>query len=191
MGVSRGSAQTAPLVDLCHHRWAVPLLAEMGRTGGGRFAVLVRRLEVPEESLRRTLAAALDRGYVVRNPGHGHPLRPDYLLTPLGAAMAPACGRLFAALTDLDAVGPGLRKWSMPVVHVLDSQERAFGELRDRLPAVTPRALSLALGTLHEQGLVKHEATRYRLATRARPLPPPLRELAHAAASAAPAPRLP
>ena len=182
MGVSSG-AGTQSLVDLCHHRWAVPLLGEMGRTGGGRFAVLVRRLDVPEESLRRTLAAAMDRGYIVRNPGHGHPLRPDYLLTPLGAAMAPACDRLYAALSELDVVQPGLRKWSMPVVHVLDAQDRAFGELRERLPLVTPRALSLALGTLHEHGLVEHETTHYRLAARARPLPPPLRELALASAS--------
>ncbi len=179
MEVSREPG-TRSLIELCHHRWAVPLLAEMGRTGGGRFAVLVRRLEVPEESLRRTLAAALEQGCVVRNPGHGHPLRPDYLLTPRGAAMAPACARLHSALTELDVVAPGLRKWSMPVVHVLDLDDRTFGELRSGLPLVTPRALSLALGTLHDVGLVEHDAARYRLASRAAPLPPPLRELAAA-----------
>ena len=69
------------LVALCHHRWSLPVLAEIGRTRGTRFATLTGRLGVTGESLRRTLAYLQEEGLVERNPGYGHPLRPEYLLT--------------------------------------------------------------------------------------------------------------
>jgi DNA-binding HxlR family transcriptional regulator len=160
----------------------VPLLAELRSSGGsGRFVVLALRLGAPQESLRRTLGAVLEAGLVVRNPGHGHPLRPDYLLTRRGERLAVACAALMDVLAGLELEGPGLRKWSMPVVHVLDARASRFAELRAVLALVTPRALSLALGTLGEQGLVEHDEARYRLGPRATPLAPPLRRLAAAA----------
>jgi DNA-binding HxlR family transcriptional regulator len=183
LSTSSAPADPAPLAVLFHHRWTVPLLDELGRGGGsGRFVTLAHRLGAAPESLRRTLAAALARGYVVRNPGHGHPLRPDYLLSPLGEDLAPACGELLGALGGLELVGLGLRKWSMPVVFALDadgrSAPRGFAELRAALPLVTPRALSLALGALYEQALVERAAARYRIGSRAGPLRPPLQTLA-------------
>src|SRR4029079_6119097 len=72
------------LPNLLHNRWSVPVLAELARgdAGGGRFANLRRRLGVSGESRRRTLATLVEAGLVARNPGHGHPLRADYVLTP-------------------------------------------------------------------------------------------------------------
>ena len=67
----------AGLVRLCHHRWLVPVLGEIGAAGGARFAVLVARLGISPPSLRRTLAAAEAAGLVMPNPGYGHPLRPE------------------------------------------------------------------------------------------------------------------
>ena len=48
------------LIALFHHRWSAPVLAELGRTRGTRFVVLVNRLGVGRESLRRTLAALME-----------------------------------------------------------------------------------------------------------------------------------
>src|SRR5262245_24160873 len=72
-----------------HHRWTLPVLAEIERTRGSRFATLTGVLGVSGESLRRTLAALLADGLVARNPGHGHPQRPEYVLTTNGAEVAP------------------------------------------------------------------------------------------------------
>ena len=70
------------LAQLFHHRWAVPVLAELHRTSGSRFVTLHRRLGIGRESLRRTLASLAEQDLVARNPGYGHPLRPEYVLTP-------------------------------------------------------------------------------------------------------------
>jgi len=139
------------LIALCHHRWSAPVLAELGRTRGTRFVVLANRLGVGRTSLRRTLDALIDLGLVRRNPGYGHPLRPEYLLTAAGEGAAGRCGRLLAAVDGAREVM--LRKWSLPVLVALGRQAR-FSELRDSLPGVTGRALALALKDLERAGLV-------------------------------------
>jgi DNA-binding HxlR family transcriptional regulator len=139
------------LIALCHHRWSAPVLAELGRAGGARFVVLVNRLGVGRASLHRTLAALVELGLVRRNPGYGHPLRPEYLLTPHGEEAAFRCGRLLAAVDGKTDVL--LRKWSLPVLVVLRGNVR-FSELREALPGITARALALALKDLERAGLV-------------------------------------
>src|SRR5919202_4724071 len=99
------------LIALFHHRWSAPVLAELRRTRGTRFVVLAKALGVGRESLRRTLDALIELGLVRRNPGYGHPLRPEYLLTRRGAAVARRCSRLLAA-TDGN-VDVALKKWSL------------------------------------------------------------------------------
>jgi DNA-binding HxlR family transcriptional regulator len=139
------------LIALCHHRWSAPVLAELGRTRGARFVVLVNRLGVGRASLQRTLAALIELGLVRRNPGYGHPLRPEYLLTPQGEAVATRCDRLLAAVDGRADVL--LRKWSLPVLVTLSDSAR-FSELREALPGITARALALALKNLERAGLV-------------------------------------
>jgi DNA-binding HxlR family transcriptional regulator len=161
---------------LFHHRWSVPILAELERAGGGsRFAPIVNRLGLSRQSLRQTLDALIDAGLVMRNPGYGHPLRPEYVLTERGRRLAPNCTRLVAALEHEGLVDVGLKKWSVPVLVAL-AEERRFGELRDELQA-SPRALTLALKELADAGLVERRvhddfppSTSYRLTPRARRL---------------------
>jgi DNA-binding HxlR family transcriptional regulator len=161
--------------DLFHHRWAVPILAELHRAAGSRFVPLANRLGLSRESLRQTLAALIAAGLVMRNPGYGHPLRPEYVLTPRGRRLAPACVRLVEALQRLDFEDGGLKKWSIPVLLEL-ARERRFAELREAL-AISPRALTLALKELADAGLVERRvhtgfppSTSYRVTPRARPL---------------------
>jgi DNA-binding HxlR family transcriptional regulator len=142
----------ADLVDLFHHRWAAPALALVAQRGGVRFVEVQRKLGVSRDSLRRSLDALLELGYVRRNEGHGHPLRPEYLVTDEGRAAS--------ALADRVSSSPArdtlLRKWSVPVLASLD-EPRRFSELRTALPGVTPRALALALRDLEDAGLVRRE----------------------------------
>lgn len=128
------------------------MLAELRRQKGSRFAALTGHLGVGRESLRRTLDALIALRLVERNPGYGHPLRPEYVLTRHGEEVASRCARLLEALgDDRDLV---LRKWSLPVLTAL-RRRRRFSELRDELPGVTSRALALALKDLEAAGLVE------------------------------------
>jgi DNA-binding HxlR family transcriptional regulator len=163
------------IASLFHHRWAVPLLAELHRTGGDRFAPLAHRLGLSRESLRQTLRALVDAGLVEPNPGYGHPLRPEYVLTESGRRLAPHCARLVEALRGEGLEDVGLRKWSLAVLFALGA-ERRFGELRGIVGA-TPRALSLALKELGSADLVERRvhdgfppSTTYRATARGRRL---------------------
>jgi DNA-binding HxlR family transcriptional regulator len=173
------------LVELFHLRWATPILVELHRGRGGRFVTLAHGLGLSRESLRRTLRALLERGLVARNPGYGHPLRPEYVLTAEGARLAPACGELLDALRSAGLEEVGLKKWSMPVLRALDQGAERFSELRAMLPGITPRALALALKDLEAADLVERRvttdyppATVYGPTTRARKLAPFLGRLA-------------
>jgi DNA-binding HxlR family transcriptional regulator len=138
-------ARLRRLVGLFHRRWSVPILAALDQGEGGRFVTLAATLEVNRESLRDTLDDLIRRGWVMRNPGHGHPLRPEYLLTDAGCGVAPTCAALLRTLDRAGIVRPGLRKWSMPVAMAVNWGAERFGSLRAMLPEATNRALALAL----------------------------------------------
>ena len=106
------------LPSLLHNRWSVPVLAELARGGveGGRFANLTSRLGVSRESLRRTLAALVEAGFVMRNPGHGHPLRPEYILTLAGEPVAAFCMKVMAQREALGLDPAQMPRWSLPLI---------------------------------------------------------------------------
>jgi DNA-binding HxlR family transcriptional regulator len=169
------------LVDLCHHRWTLPVLAEIERTRGSRFATLSGRLGVSGESLRRTLRALEADGLVARNPGYGHPLRPEYVFTRRGRVLGPRARALLEELSGHEDIG--LKKWSLPVLAALD-EPRRFSELRAALPEATPRALTLALKDLRSAGLVQRTVTDdyppavvYELGSTAKPIADAARSL--------------
>jgi DNA-binding HxlR family transcriptional regulator len=145
------SVSTVQLIELFHHRWAPPALALLADRGGARFVELQRTLGVGRESLRRAVDALLELGFARRNPGYGHPLRPEYLVTADGRRAGTTCARVLAASRDHDLL---LRKWSVPTLAELGG-ERRFSELRSALPGVTPRALALALKDLEAGGLAE------------------------------------
>ena len=91
----------ARLAALLHHRWSVPVLAALLEGSGAKFVTLARRLDLSRDSLRRTLDVLIAQRWVMRNPGHGHPMRPEYLLTAAGARIAPWCHGLLRALSRL------------------------------------------------------------------------------------------
>jgi DNA-binding HxlR family transcriptional regulator len=138
---------------LSRRRWALPILAELAATGGSRFVPLANKLGLSHDALRQTLEALIEVDLVVRNPGYGHPTRPEYVLTAHGRRVAPICAAVLHELRRRGIEDGALKKWSMPIVAALTA-ERRFGELR-RAVGATPRALTLALKELVGLGLVE------------------------------------
>lgn len=143
------------LVRLFHRRWSVPILAQMQANGGCRFAQLTNALEAGRQPVRDALDALIELGLVQPNPGYGHPLRPEYILTRRGGVVGPASAALMTALRHAEAVDVGLRKWSMPTLASVGLGATRFGEIAHTLGDATDRALSHALGALGEVGLIE------------------------------------
>lgn len=126
-------------------RWVVPLMALLSRERGARFAAMAHRFGLSRHSLSRTLEQLRAWGWVTPNPGHGHPLRPEYVLTDAGAPAGRVCEKIMAERARLGLEPAHLPRWSLPLVAGLGGEWLRFGDLRARLDPVTPRALSLTL----------------------------------------------
>ena len=147
----------ADLGRLGRHRWIVPVLAVLAAEDGARFVTLFHRIGLPRDSLVRTLGAGLAAGWIMRNPGHGHPLRPEYLLTPEGGRMATACRSVVAAQTALGLPPESLNRWSLPILRLLDEGVARFNALSHRIPAASPRALTMGLKAMIGHRLVDRQ----------------------------------
>lgn len=135
-------------------RWLVPLLAHLADEKGSRFAVMLQRLGLSRSVLAASLTALQEAGWLIRNPGHGHPLRPEYLLTAAGERVAAFCQGVMAQRARLGLAQGQLPRWSMPLLLRLDQGTARFSALRGALRPVTPRALSITLKQMLHVDLV-------------------------------------
>lgn len=135
----------AALMTLTAGRWLVPLMAHVAAEDGSRFAAMLARLGLSRSALAASLAQLQAAGWLRRNPGHGHPLRPEYVLTPAGVPVAGFCSKLMDERERLGLEPGQLPRWSLPVVARLGRDSARFSALRTSLRPVTPRALSLTL----------------------------------------------
>ena len=135
----------ADLRRLVAGRWLVPLMAHVGAEEGSRFAVMLARIGLSRSALAASLAQLQEAGWLRRNPGHGHPLRPEYILTPAGAPIAAFCIKVMAQREKLGLQPDQMPRWSLPLISRLGRDRARFSALRASLAPVTPRALSLTL----------------------------------------------
>jgi DNA-binding HxlR family transcriptional regulator len=145
------------LIALNRNRWTVPLLADLAAHKGARFVELVSRLGVPRDSLARTLEAARTAGWVIPNPGHGHPLRPEYVLTQAGDRIAACADSLLAVQLQIGVTPARLTRWGLPLIHAIDAGHQRFNALARMLAPASPRALSQGLRALTGQDLVRRD----------------------------------
>ena len=159
------SHHSPTLETLTHHRWAIPVIALLHNGRGAKFVQIVNRLQLSRDALARSLTALNELGWVQRNAGYGHPLRPEYILTPAGTQLGAACYGLNHWLESNQLQESLLNKWSLPVLHRAQSESR-FSGLKRALPAITARALSSSLETLLRHDLLHVQSRRYHLSER-------------------------
>lgn len=150
---------------LTHHRWAIPIIALLHAERGAKFVQMVNRLQLSRDALARSLTALIEIGWVQRNAGYGHPLRPEYILTPSAAQLGAACDELNHWLESNKLQESLLNKWSLPVLFAARSESR-FTDLKRALPNITARALSSSLETLLSHDLLNVRNRRYQLTER-------------------------
>lgn len=135
----------ASLISLAHHRWNIPVLAELAKNAGSKFVSLANSLGVSRASLSASLSDLIDMGLVYRNPGHGHPMRPEYLLTDAGTEIGAQCLELNTLIQRRKAADVAYRKWTLPLVAVIGTEVRRFSEVCSLLTTATPRAITMGL----------------------------------------------
>jgi len=144
------------LLEILERKFSLLLLAELARRRGAKVVSLAHALGASRPAVRAALDDLAARGWVAPNPGYGHPLRPEVLLTAEGAGIAAACRELAERLGGDAGRRVATRKWALPVLLVLGGEQDArFSQVAARLPGLTDRALSLALRDLEQAGLVR------------------------------------
>lgn len=139
------------LINLVHHRWNIPIIAELHRRSGVKFITLVSHLPVGRASLGVSLEHLIDLRLVTRNTGHGHPMRPEYLLTKKGVAIGDDCLALMRIVQRRNEVDLAFKKWTLPLVAAIGQDTLRFNELRSVLRDATPRAIAIGLKSLLRQ----------------------------------------
>ena len=173
------------LSELFHYRWAMPALAELHLLGGGaKCVVLYKRMGVRRDSLVTALEGLMKFGLIIRNPGYGHPMRPEFLWTTAGRSLAALCADLMAKLNRMSNVEVAKNKWSLPVVFATANTDGRFNAIKSALPDITSRALTLTLRDLQDAKLITRKLvdddpprTEYSLTSRGRTLVPVLQAM--------------
>jgi len=88
----------------------------------------------------------IKNGLLERNPGYGHPLRPEFRLTQLGKEAAAIADKIQRVSSEDDQ--SLLRKsWTLPVLTSLQTPSR-FNDIKRNLQTITDRALSQSLKSM-------------------------------------------
>lgn len=131
------------------------MIAMIAARKGARFVEMLNHLGIGRESLQRTLQSAIAAGWIARNTGYGHPLRPEYILTEAGAHMVPLCSSIEAARATLGLPRAGFARWSLPAIQKIAQGKHRFAAIQRSLPSSNPRALTSSLKSLVGQSLVQ------------------------------------
>jgi len=132
------------LVNLCSRTWALTALSLMASGVSGRVSPLAAAAGCGRTSMSASVKHLVFLGLLENNPGHGHPLRPEYRFTHRGASIAEWALELDSIVKSDDEKALLRNKWSLPLVSCIPDEVR-YSEIRRQLVPVTDRALSASL----------------------------------------------
>ncbi|WP_170608668.1 winged helix-turn-helix transcriptional regulator [Ruegeria arenilitoris] len=144
------------LVNLTSRAWSLNILALLHSGVPGRQAPLLEATPASRTSFSASLDHLVQLKLIERNPGHGHPLRPEFRLTPAGREAAIVAHRIMAAVPDDKELALLRRNWTVPILALVKKPKR-FSILKSDLAPITDRALSNSLHQLEDRNWVKRE----------------------------------
>lgn len=144
------------LVNLTSKAWSLKILALLHEGVPGRQAPLLAATTASRSSFTTSLDHLCQLGLLERNPGHGHPLRPEFRLTAQGQIVA-AQARQIIQLTPNDNDFTLIRRsWTIPILAVTTAPQR-FSQIRTDLNRITDRALSKSLSQLEDHCWIQRD----------------------------------
>ena len=144
------------IVKVTSRAWSLDILALMHSGVPGRQAPLLASTGANRTAFTKSLVHLIELGLLERNPGHGHPLRPEYQLTMKGAAIATIAANILGVLPNEVEFSLLRRTWTIPVLTVVHTPRR-FTEIKSDLVSITDRALSKSLNQLQEQKWLRRD----------------------------------
>ena len=144
------------LVKLTSRAWSLSILARLHAGVPGRQAPLLAATRASRTSFASSLNHLVQLGLLEKNPGHGHPLRPEFRLTPTGVKAAATAGRVVNAVSDEMGFALLRRNWTVPILALTDTPRR-FSVIRSDLATITDRALSAALYQLEARAWIRRD----------------------------------
>ncbi len=145
------------LVNLTSRAWSLPILARLHDGVPGRQAPLLAATGAGRTAFAQSMVHLIDLGLMERNPGHGHPLRPEFRLTARGVPVAALAHRVLSVSGERDQ-DLLRRAWTLPVLTTLQ-RPRHFTGIRRDLGGITDRALSQSLRGLEERDWVRRSVS--------------------------------
>lgn len=137
------------LVNISAKAWALKILALLDSGVPGRQAPLLAATNASRPAFATSLYHLVDLKLLEKNPGHGHPLRPEFRLTPQGVIAASVAGQIINAAPDEEAFAILKRSWSVPILVIAGTPTR-YSTIKNGLGNITDRALSQSLYFLEE-----------------------------------------
>lgn len=134
------------LVNITSRAWALPILSSLHAGVAGRQAPLLAATGASRTAFARSLDHLITIGLLERNPGYGHPLRPEFRLTQLGVSAAAIANKIQSVSVDEDQALLR-RTWTLPVLTSLHTPSH-FNEIKRSLQTITDRALSQSLKSM-------------------------------------------
>jgi DNA-binding HxlR family transcriptional regulator len=137
------------LVNITSRAWALPILACLSDGVPARQARLLMTTGASRTAFAQSIDHLISTGLLERNPGHGHPLRPEFRLTPPGKVAAELASRI-QRLSGDENQDLLRRSWTVPVLATLGRPSQ-FTEIKRRLVTISDRALSQSLQSMEER----------------------------------------
>lgn len=144
------------LVKLTSRAWSLNILAAMHTGVAGRQAALLSATQASRTAFSASLEHLVTLGLLERNPGHGHPLRPEFRLTAPGTQAAEIASCIVSAVTNEAEFGLVRRSWTVPIL-ALTAKPQRFSSMKTSLNPITDRALSSSLHTLEERDWIHRD----------------------------------
>jgi len=121
----------------------------------GRQAPLLTATGASRTAFAQSMEHLISMELMERNPGYGHPLRPEFRLTALGKAAAAIAHNIqtVSKEEDQDLLR---RSWTLPILTAIH-QPSQFNDIKRNLQTITDRALSQSLKTMEHRNWVHRD----------------------------------
>lgn len=154
-------------IKVTSRAWSLKILTQMHRGTPGRQASLLSATGAGRTAFSQSLRHLVNLGLLESNPGHGHPLRPEFQLTAKGVEIAKIADKVESLICQPSEYTLLRRAWTVPIL-IVSHEPRYFGEIKSQLVPITDRALSQSLKQLESHRWLHREVETTSRPARAR-----------------------